>query len=313
MSNQNPYDPQQPWGQPPGSPPPATPQPGYQSPGYPAQPEYQQPGYQQPGYQQPGYQQPGYPAPGSPAPGSPAPAQPGYQPSYQPPSGYPSGQPGYPEPATYQQPAYQQPYDPNYQQYGVPAPPPKKSKRWLWISLAVAGVLLVVCGVGGFLLFRNTLNEATETLVTPAEVHGLTLTTDANLTQLAEQAKTDLRQQVKNSTGSIGAFYSDPSDPTKLTMVVGVSGTVANPKNEIKDAFDQLNTSGLSAGDVHDVDSGSLGGETRCGTGSASGQDLVVCVWADHGSVGMMVFFNRPVAESESLFSEFRTAIIKRD
>jgi hypothetical protein len=35
-------------------------------------------------------------------------------------------------------------------------------------------------------------------------------------------------------------------------------------------------------------------------------------VWADHGSVGMAVFLNRPVADSATSFRQIREAVLTR-
>jgi hypothetical protein len=114
----DPYQPQQPYGQPydpntPSSSQPASGQPGYSQPGYSQPPSSGQPSYGQPGYGQPptsgqpAYGQPGYGQP--PTSGQPAYGQPGYgQPGY--------GQPGYGQPPGSDPP----PYGYGQQPYGVP-------------------------------------------------------------------------------------------------------------------------------------------------------------------------------------------------
>jgi hypothetical protein len=99
----------------------------------PSQPLYGQPGaYPPPG--QPGpYSQPPYGQPGQPGPYSqPLPGQPG-----------PYSQPLYGQPGPYSQP--------------LQAPPaqPKRSLRWLWITLAIVLVLGLLLGGGGFFALSN--------------------------------------------------------------------------------------------------------------------------------------------------------------
>jgi hypothetical protein len=36
------------------------------------------------------------------------------------------------------------------------------------------------------------------------------------------------------------------------------------------------------------------------------------CAWADHGSVGMLAFYNRAMDDSVSLFGSFRQAVLHR-
>jgi hypothetical protein len=105
----------------------------------PSQPLYGQPGaYPPPG--QPGpYSQPLYGQPGQPGPYSqPLPGQPG-----------PYSQPLYGQPGPYSQP--------------LQAPPaqPKRSLRWLWITLAIVLVVGLLLGGGGFFAFANYTAPAT--------------------------------------------------------------------------------------------------------------------------------------------------------
>ncbi|HEY7020078.1 MAG TPA: hypothetical protein VH349_03105 [Ktedonobacterales bacterium] len=105
----------------------------------PSQPLYGQPGaYPPPG--QPGpYSQPLYGQPGQPGPYSqPLPGQPG-----------PYSQPLYGQPGPYSQP--------------LQAPPaqPKRSLRWLWITLAIVLVVGLLLGGGGFFAFTNYTAPAT--------------------------------------------------------------------------------------------------------------------------------------------------------
>ncbi|MBF9135040.1 DUF3105 domain-containing protein [Plantactinospora sp. S1510] len=139
-----PMPPQPGYGPPPGGyPPPPEATPGYGMPpappqGYgPPQPGYAQPPAPAPGYGQPGYGQPGQGQPGY---GQPGQGQPGY------------GQPGHGQPG-HGQPGY--PYE-----GGQPAPPAKPARRTGLIIGIVAGavvlILLLVCGIGGFIWYRQS-------------------------------------------------------------------------------------------------------------------------------------------------------------
>ncbi len=99
-----------------------------------------QPPYGQSG--QPG--QPPYQPPSSEIPPTQYAPQPPYGAPQQPPYGQPYGTP--PQQPPYGQPQYGQP------PYGqVPPTPPKRSLRWLWITLAIVGVLILAgcatCGI----------------------------------------------------------------------------------------------------------------------------------------------------------------------
>ncbi len=95
-------------------------------------------------------------------------------------------------------------------------------------------------------------------------------------------------------------------------MLIGVSGRVRSPDAELDQAFSEMSGAGMTATNIHDVDPGSLGGEARCGEGSSQGVPVVVCAWADRGSVGMIAFFNRDPTSSEEMFREIRGVVETR-
>src|SRR6266566_4473183 len=135
------YDPNQP--QPPDSG--QQPQPPYGQPGQPQQPPYEQQWGQQP---QPPYGQPPYGQP----------QQPPYEQQWgqQPPQGY--------APTQYVAPAYGAQPAPGY----MPPQQPGRSRRGLWIALAIIGGLIVLsCAVCG-ILFATGVGFFAKTVVGPA-------------------------------------------------------------------------------------------------------------------------------------------------
>jgi hypothetical protein len=290
---------------------------GGQQPPYGGQdPQY---GGQQPPY---GEQQPPYGgAPQSPPYGQPASADPVYGTPQQPASGQPSyGQPAYGQPAYGQpQPPYGSPPPP----YGAPPgtfPPAPPKKRRVGRTLAIIGgslaVLLVLC-CGGAYLFggRDIIKESNASLSTPDTVAGLKKSTNPALVPLVNQMLDGLKKDIKLDK-AIAAFYEDPKDRQKLVMLVGGTKLLLRPSSELDSAFKGYNDeadANAKIKDVVEVDPGELGGNARCGTAEEDGTTLSLCAWADHGSLVIGGFFNRPVDESAALLRQIRSEILKRD
>lgn len=97
---------------------------------------------------------------GAPPYGPPASGTPPYGPPYGPPANS-AAPPGYAPPG-YAPPGYAPPYGPPY--YGSPAqPPPKKSRKALWIVLGIVGVVLLLAAAGVVILLNvvgGTTNQA---------------------------------------------------------------------------------------------------------------------------------------------------------
>jgi hypothetical protein len=235
---------------------------------------------QQPG--QPGQQQPG---------GWPPPQQ----------QGFPPAQPG-------------QPYGDPHQFAG---PPPAKKSNVGKIVLIVLAVLLVCC-LGGAAAVWFTVKDdvgdvvdATKTrLVAPATLAGRPKITEPELQAAADQMVTEMKAEVQNETSTVGAFYGDPAKQD-LVMIVGASGLLNDPKKELDDAINGLSTE-LTLTNLATVDPGPLGGDAKCGDGKAESVPLGVCVWADRGSLGMVVIYFKTAEQTKAEFVTIRGQVEQR-
>ncbi|MBQ1042138.1 MULTISPECIES: hypothetical protein [unclassified Micromonospora] len=267
--------------------------------------------------------------PSSPYPGNYPPPQHqpgGYQPPQQPQygGGYPQApqQPQYG--SDYPQPAQQQyggdyPQAPQQQygnQFGAPVPPKKSGVgKILLIVLAVVLVLCVGGGIVTWIATKDTVGEvvtATKTrVVEPQTLGGRPKVTDPQLQSAATQMKASLSKDVPEATSTAGAFYGDPAKKD-LVMIVAVSGVMADPKKELDDATTAV-TPDLATKDFKTVDPGPLGGDAKCSDGKAGGEQVAVCIWADRGSLGMVVVYFKSAAELQKEFVSMRGEIEKQD
>ncbi len=307
--------------------------------GYPPQPGYgQQPPYgQQPGQgygQQPGYPpQPGYPQQGYPSEyqqGYPQSAPPDYQQGY-PQQGYPqssppdyqqgypqSAPPGYPPQQGY--PEYGYPSDqPQYQQgYPPVAPEPVKKRTGLKVTLSIIAVVAVLCIGGGIVVYltvgKSASQAAATTLNLPDPLAGLTRIHDTTLQASEDELVTKLKTGKPPLKNPVAGFYAPGGDKTKLIMIAAGTSLILSPETDLKDAFDGLAASGLTVNATQNFPAGTLGGTVKCGSGSVdTGGDslpMVFCGWADHGSIGLVAFYNTSdVTTSAALFDRIRTEV----
>ncbi|SCF30366.1 hypothetical protein GA0074695_5366 [Micromonospora viridifaciens] len=245
------------------------------------------PGSYPPPQQQPG----GYQPPQQPQYGG------GYPPAPQQPGDYPAaGQPG----------------------FGTPAEPPKKKSNVGKILLIVLAVVVVLCVGGGAAIYfatKDTVKEVVDAsktrLVEPETLGGRPKVTDPQFTSAVDEMKTTIKSSVPGSTSVVGGIYGDPAKQD-LVMIAGASALLADPKKELDDAIKGLGV-GLGVKDLKTVDAGPLGGEAKCGDGNAGGVDVAVCLWADRGSLGMVVSYFKSADELQPQFVAMRGEIEKKD
>ncbi|MGW3605279.1 hypothetical protein [Micromonospora sp. NPDC005161] len=269
-----------------------------------------------------------YPPPQQP--GQPVPPQPGGQPGFPPapqgfppapqgfppaPQGFPPAQQGFPPPQQGFPPAQQgQPWgDPSM----VGGPPPAKKSKVGRIVLIVLAVVLVLCLGGAAITWFAVKDEVGEVVdatntrvVAPTTLAGRPKIDDPELQRLSDDLVAEMKSTVQNETSAVGAFYGNPAEED-LVMIAGTSGLMSDPKKELDTAVTGLSTE-LGVATMAAVEPGPLGGEARCGDGTTDGVPLGVCVWADKGSVGLVVMFFKSGAEAKAEFVTIRGQVEQR-
>jgi hypothetical protein len=282
----------------------------------------------------------GEPQPGEPYPGQsqPYPGQPQY-----PATPYPgpySGQPNPDVPSSVPpQPGY--PYAP-YPGFAPPAAePPKAKSRTLPIVLTSVAIFLVLC-LGGstavVLVFKNQDDKLTAADTTPSPATTAPPTEEPTPDPTTKPAATvkivepkTLGGRPKVSTKELKSYVdllktmmsSYPSASKSVSGMYGRIGTrnvvvMAAAEADVvlpETTVDALLASGGSSTKVTGITSvpaGSLGGSAKCGNSSSAGEKLAICVWADQGSLGLVVWYFKSSSAIKSEFPKVRAEIEKK-
>ncbi|NUR31975.1 MAG: hypothetical protein HOV83_40060, partial [Catenulispora sp.] len=280
----------------------ATPPGGYAYPPgqnpYPAQYPAQYPGQAYPAPVYPGQPYPGPQYPGQQYPGQPYAYPGGPQPGY-PPQGYPTQ--GYPQPGTpqaaYPQTGYQQPY-PQYAP--VPGQPPAavavapgtpKKRRSLWLQLGIfAVVLLLVCGGAGVWAYTSLRSGYPASADFPIEIPGY-FNTNAGMSPSGVDLE-QLLNELKTFDKVQATAYRRPAGHLSDNIAVAVgTGYVFQPESTLRQVFGYIPTYGFS--DADEFDAGKQGGVVLCVEHHGDSIVDTLCGWADHGSVGLLIFGDR--------------------
>jgi hypothetical protein len=173
---------------------------------------------------------------------------------------------------------------------------------------AVAAVALAGVGVLGYVGWQIS-SEKDATLTAPATIGGLRLDQSEDGTTTAEYLRTALAAEV-DLDDTLGAVYLDGGN--KNVLFLGGTGLIWTPESDLDSAFGLISDNEGAVTGLHSVSAGDLGGTMKCGTTKSDDGDLSVCGWADHGSLALAMFTNRPEADSATLLRQIRTATQKR-
>jgi hypothetical protein len=191
-------------------------------------------------------------------------------------------------------------------------PRPRRNLKPLWITLCVL-LVLVVLGGGGFsyYLYRTEqqIDEEQATVALPDKLADLVKTDDTMLTGMVEAATVPLSGEPA-LTHIVGSGYADPTDAAQKVVIVAASGRILSPELEMQTMFSGMND--MSVDDITDYPPGPLGGRVRCGAINENGAMFTLCGWADHGTLGLGMFLNRPIEESALLFVRIRQEVVTR-
>jgi len=106
-----------------------------------------------------------------------------------------------------------------------------------------------------------------------------------------------------------GGVYADGAG--KRVTVVGTTGLRLTPKADVEAEIAHLaDEYGITRVEPYDL--GETGVHERCGVGRSGGRTVVVCAWADHGSLATVLLTRRSVPESAELTGLVRRAVLTR-
>lgn len=171
-------------------------------------------------------------------------------------------------------------------------------------------LLSVVCCCGVPAYFGKPIWEQyPANAVLPAELADLHLRDDPASTRDAAVLEQDMRSAHLLSEDTFAGVYTDPGG--KRVTIFGVTGFRLNPQGDVEAEMARLTDKYALTG-VAPIETGIRGEYRQCGTGWDGDTGVVVCVWADHGSLGTGIFTRLSVADSDSLLIRMRGDIVAR-
>jgi hypothetical protein len=186
----------------------------------------------------------------------------------------------------------------------LPPPPPRRRRRWPR-RLALFTLLSAVCCCGIPAYFGwPAASQYPVSAILPGSVSDLNLRDDRASRRAAEHLAAEL-----NDTEAFAGVYSDGNG--KRVTIFGVTGLRLTPEQDVQAQIDSL-TAEYDIRDVKPFDLGVSGVHERCGVGRSGGSTVVVCAWADHGSLATVLLTRRSVADSAELTGVLRSAVLVR-
>ncbi|MEV6493776.1 hypothetical protein AB0M20_34925 [Actinoplanes sp. NPDC051633] len=222
-----------------------------------------------------------------------------------PPAPQPSPPPAKPAPTL--PPEYAQRYlterGPRYQERPLPPPAPPRMRRRPLRRFLRRLLLLIVLAVLAYFLWP-VFQQVNVSAILPDSVADLSLRDDGASRRATERLRDEL-----GGGEAFAGVYGD-GDGKRVT-VFGTTGTRLTPKADLTAQIEQLGTD-YDLRDVQSFDLGELGAHERCGVGKAGRNTVVVCAWADHGSLATVLLTRRSVADSADLTANLRDAVLQR-
>jgi len=181
----------------------------------------------------------------------------------------------------------------------------RRRRKWPWFALAT---LLCCCGCPAW-FGMPYYEQFPSGVVIPQTVGDLRLREDAASKAAAEKLKLEVRGDNWLAQDTFAALFTDGNG--KRATVYGRTGVQWSLDSAVVEEINRVSGRyGLS--DIQPVDGTLRDEQRRCGVGREDGVSVVVCSWADHGSVGTGVFTRLDVADSNNRLTLLRDTLVTR-
>jgi hypothetical protein len=191
-----------------------------------------------------------------------------------------------------------------------PLPPPRRRRRWpRRLALFTLLSLACCCGVPAACAAWPPARQYPVTARLPSSVADLRLRDDGASRRAVQRLTQQLRARHANADQVFAGVYADRNG--KRVTIFGTTGLRLTPGADVSAELRRL-TDQYDIRDVRPFDLGETGVHERCGVGDAGGTSVVVCAWADLGSLATVVLTRRSVSDSAELTGILRGAVLTR-
>jgi hypothetical protein len=204
-------------------------------------------------------------------------------------------------------PAWRPPPGPQAQR---PLPPPPRRRRWpRRLALFTLFSVACCCGVPAAYAAWPPARQYPVTAILPDSVADLKLRDDSASRRAVQRLTEQLNDRNTKADQVFAGVYADGNG--KRVTIFGTTGLHLTPGADVDAELRHL-TGQYDIRDVKPFDLGESGVHERCGIGDASGTSVVVCAWADHGSLATVLLTRRSVDDSAELTGILRGAVLTR-
>ncbi|MGX6605059.1 hypothetical protein ACWKSP_23435 [Micromonosporaceae bacterium Da 78-11] len=190
-----------------------------------------------------------------------------------------------------------------------PLPPPRRKRRWgRRIALFTLLGIVCCCGAPAAYLSFPAARQYPVSAALPRSFADLNRRDDGTSKKAADRLAQQLRDTDAAADDVFAAVYADGRG--KRVTVFGVTGWRFTPGSDARAQLDRL-TDEFDLSDVQEYSLGEAGAHEQCGTGRTDdGTSVVVCAWADHGSLATVLLTRRSVTDSAELVARLRNAVL---
>jgi hypothetical protein len=190
-----------------------------------------------------------------------------------------------------------------------PFPPPRrKRRRGRRFLLFVLLSAVCCCGIPGYFAWPAA-HQYPVSAVLPESVGDLTLSDDSAGRRAADALSRELTDSNLPDQETFAGVYTDGHG--KRVTIFGTTGLRLTPERDLEAELTHL-AGNYDITDVEPFDLDEAGAHERCGVGRSGPGGVVVCAWADHGSLGAVLLTRRNVTESAHLAGDLRRAVLIR-
>jgi hypothetical protein len=199
------------------------------------------------------------------------------------------------------------PWVPREPRRPLPAPPRRK-RRW-GRRFALLSLFGLVCCCGGPIAWFQfpAARQYPVRADLPSTFADLSRRDDSDSTRAADRLAEELRAANARTDQVFTGVYGDGRG--KRVTVFGVTGWRFTPGSDVRTELDRLADDFRLSG-VRSFDLGEPGAHESCGVGRLNGDAVVVCSWADHGSLATVLLTRRSLSDSADLVGRLRSTVL---